>query len=383
MLASAFAALLSVGAAALGRPAPAAGATAATLVDYGRAIYHRGEGRAEIVALLGDTRVAASAVPCASCHAPDGRGKSEGGVTPPDLRHAALTRPYAAPYDDKLLRRAITMGVSSSGKALSKVMPRYQMSRADLDALIAFLRTLGDEVVPGVGDHAIRAGVFLPPDKRAAGVRAAVERWADDLNAAGGVYGRTIEVRFAAAPDTLEKFIQRENLFALFASYSGGAARTAGFVPLLSAFDDDPDVRAPSVRYLTAGVPQQTRALERFAAESGIDGLALAVASVAGAAAFEGPTKRAVAFPTLPLAHPEQSAALASAQIFVAGLRGAGSDLTRERFLQSVDELYGFDTAVAAVTYRGNRRIGTGGAWIVVVEPDGSVGEPRFVRVSD
>jgi len=351
--------------------------------ERGRAIYHRGEGQTEIVAVLGDTRVAAAAIPCASCHGPDGRGKSEGGVAPPDIRHAALTKPYAAPYDDRLLRRAITAGISSSGKPLNPVMPRYRMTRADLDALVAFLHTLGDEVVPGVGEHSIRAGVFLPPDKRAAAVRAAVEKWAHEFNAAGGVYGRAIEVQFASAPDTLERFIREENLFALFATFTGGAARAAGFVPVLSAFDDDPDVRAPSVRYLAAGIPQQKRALERFAADSGIDGLTLAVASVAGASAFEGSAKRAVAFPTLPVKNPEQSAALASAQIFAAALRGAGGDLTRERFLQSVDELYGFDTAVAAVTYRGNRRIGTGGAWIVVVEPDGSIGEPRFVRVSD
>jgi len=365
-------------------------ALAATLIDQGRAIYHRGEGRAEIVAVLGDTRVAATAVPCASCHGPDGRGKAEGGVTPPDVRHAALTKPYAAPYDDKLLRRAITMGIGSSGKPLSTVMPRYQMTRADLDALLAFLRVLGDEVVPGVGEHVIRAGVLLPPDKRAATVRAGVERWSAEFNAAGGAYGRTLEIRFATAPAdekaraaALEAFVRDEKLFALFASFTGGAARAAGFVPILSAFDDDPEVRAPSVRYLAAGIPQQQRALERFAADSGIAGLTLTVASVAGAAAFQGPAKRAVAFPTLPVAHPEQSAALASAQIFAAGLRGAGRDLTRERFLQSVDELYGFDTAVAAVTYRNGRRIGTGGAWIVVVEPDGSVGEPRFVAVGD
>ncbi|MEK6372205.1 MAG: c-type cytochrome [Acidobacteriota bacterium] len=356
----------------------------------GRAIYHRGEGVSEIVAVVGDARLAASAVPCAGCHGPDGRGKAEGGVTPPDLRHAALTRPYAAPYDDRLLRRAITRGISSSGKELSSVMPRYQMTRADLDALVAFLNTLGDEAVPGVGDHSIRAGVFLPPDRRAASIRAAVGEWAGAFNARGGVYGRLLEVRFATAPpraadraSALTKFIRDEDLFALFASSTDGAASAAGFVPILSAFDDHPDIRAPSVRYLLAGIPQQRRALESFAAESGTGALTLTIASLAGASAFEGPGPRAVAFPTLPVKHPEQTTAKASAEIFAAGLRGAGVDLTRERLLQAVDDLYGFDTGVGPVTYRGNRRIGAGGAWIVVVQPDGSVGEPRFVRVSD
>jgi ABC-type branched-subunit amino acid transport system substrate-binding protein len=423
MLASAFVALLSVGTAALGRP-PAAGAGAATL-DRGKAIYLRGEGRSEITAALGDTRLPASAVPCGGCHGPDGRGKPEGGVTPPDLRNAALTKPYAVtagnartrgPYDDRLLRRAITMGIDSSGNRLNKVMPRYEMARADLDALVAFLHTLGDEVAPGVSDHAIRAGVLLPPDGRAAGVRAAVEGWAKSFNAAGGVYGRTLEVRFASAAEAL---IRDENLFALFASFTERIGPAA--LPVLSAFDDDPDLGAANVRYLAAGIPQQARALARFAAESGTslpvaivrgaspvaaraaeafaaeakaagfpavveltsdpvaavlvlgrapgptpDALVLSIASLAGAAAFDGSGRRAIAFPTLPVKQPERAAALASAKIFAEALRETGNDLTRERFLQSVDALH--------------RRGVNDGAWIVAIDADGTIAAPRFVR---
>src|SRR5205823_2375748 len=65
--------------------------------DRGRAIYHHGTGSSLITATLGAdgaARIDAAAVPCASCHGADGRGKPEGGVRPSDLRHAMLTKPY-------------------------------------------------------------------------------------------------------------------------------------------------------------------------------------------------------------------------------------------------------------------------------------------------
>src|SRR5437016_418655 len=151
----------------------------------GKEIYTRGEG----TALVGETRVSAAIVPCASCHGGDGRGRAEGGVRPADIRRAALTKPYASPYDDRLLRRAITSGISSGGRTLNPVMPRYQFARADLDALVAYLHLLGDEAVPGVTDTTIRVAVVLPP-----GQRAAIEAWVNDFNTNGGVYGRKLEI---------------------------------------------------------------------------------------------------------------------------------------------------------------------------------------------
>src|SRR5262249_51789594 len=87
--------------------------------ERGRIMYEQG---GDVRASMGDglAPVPASLVPCASCHGTDGRGRTEGGVVPPDIRHAALTRPYSVttssgrkhgPYDDRTLLRAITMGV--------------------------------------------------------------------------------------------------------------------------------------------------------------------------------------------------------------------------------------------------------------------------------
>src|SRR5438874_2328955 len=79
----------------------------------GHAIYHHGTGSSPITATLGAdgaARIDAAAVPCASCHGADGRGKPEGGARPSDLRQAMLTKPYEVaaaggrrrgPYDDR------------------------------------------------------------------------------------------------------------------------------------------------------------------------------------------------------------------------------------------------------------------------------------------
>jgi mono/diheme cytochrome c family protein len=144
--------------------------------DLGKRIYTTGTSLAgPIRASMGDGEtVAASLVPCASCHGVDGRGRAEGGTVPSDIRRETLTRPYLVtspsrrrhgPYDDRSLLRAITMGIDSAGNPLGNVMPRYQLARADAAALIAFLSTLGAQRDPGLTDGTVTIGVRLqnPP----------------------------------------------------------------------------------------------------------------------------------------------------------------------------------------------------------------------------
>jgi mono/diheme cytochrome c family protein len=77
--------------------APVAGAAALDeAAARGKQIYLEGTsaGGGTIEAVVGDEAVTlpASAVPCASCHGPDGRGRPEGGVLPPDIRWQELTK---------------------------------------------------------------------------------------------------------------------------------------------------------------------------------------------------------------------------------------------------------------------------------------------------
>lgn len=235
-------------------------------VERGRAIYETG---GDVKASLGDglEPVPASLVPCASCHGADGRGRAEGGVVPPDIRHAALTRPYDVTasagrrhgsYDSRSLLRAITMGVDPAGNALNNVMPRYQLSRADAASLLAYLEVLGEGSERGVTAGEVTVAAMVPDD-----ARDALRAWASALNASGGIFGQRIALRFDGrlgdalaviadrADETLASEADREGvpvLATLTAHPVGGSHR--------QVFD------------LFPGVDDQARALIRGAARS-------------------------------------------------------------------------------------------------------------------
>ena len=88
---------------------------------------------------------------CASCHGPDGRGGAPvmmGTEIPPDIRyHHLVEEEHEAgeahpPYTDETIKRAITEGVEPDGEPMDVAMPRWQMSKRDLDDLLEFLKTL-------------------------------------------------------------------------------------------------------------------------------------------------------------------------------------------------------------------------------------------------
>jgi cytochrome c oxidase subunit II len=86
---------------------------------------------------------------CATCHGPDGRGGQVTFMmqyyTAPDIRHKTLTSNAMQdhpPYTDETIKRAITQGLDPGGDPLQYPMPRWTMSAADLDDLVAFLKTL-------------------------------------------------------------------------------------------------------------------------------------------------------------------------------------------------------------------------------------------------
>ncbi|HEY6136244.1 MAG TPA: hypothetical protein VI670_00600, partial [Thermoanaerobaculia bacterium] len=73
-------------------------------------------------------------------------------------------------------------------------------------------------------------------------------------------------------------------------------------------------------------------------------------------------------FPTL------QFSALAAAEVLVEALRRAGRDLTRERLLECIDGIEGFETGlVPPLTFSQTRRIGSTGAWIAGVQGGGEM----------
>jgi len=82
---------------------------------------------------------------CGSCHGADGRGgtiQMMMGTTikTPDITYGALIKEG---FTDATIKRAIREGLDEADKPLEDAMPRWQMSDADADATIAYLKELG------------------------------------------------------------------------------------------------------------------------------------------------------------------------------------------------------------------------------------------------
>ncbi len=91
-------------------------------------------------------------VACVDCHGQDGRGGRIGmmfaTVDIPDIRYSVLTSPRTdegtttPAWTDADIARAITDGVEPNGAVLKAPMPRWEMSDADVSAVIAYLKEL-------------------------------------------------------------------------------------------------------------------------------------------------------------------------------------------------------------------------------------------------
>lgn len=130
--------------------------------DYdsnGERIYFTGTSTsdAEVVpVMLGRHTMQQGMMACVNCHGPEGRGGTitmmMDTFTAPDIRYSTLTESEehqeadeheAHPvYTDETIKRAITEGLDPAGEPLDWPMPRWQMSDADLDDIVAYLKTL-------------------------------------------------------------------------------------------------------------------------------------------------------------------------------------------------------------------------------------------------
>ncbi|MFY0523653.1 ABC transporter substrate-binding protein [Archangium gephyra] len=180
----------------------------------GKALFLRGvmSSGAAVVGRLGPEGVelTGSVAACARCHGPRGKGTGEGGVVAPNIQASRLFAPVsaAAPgsgqwarpaYDDASLAEALREGVSSGGRVLGPVMPRFELPERELADLLAYLHRLGDDRDPGVSEARLVLGAALPLSGKLAGVGADVRAVLDavfaEVNQQGGVFGRELELR--------------------------------------------------------------------------------------------------------------------------------------------------------------------------------------------
>jgi ABC-type branched-subunit amino acid transport system substrate-binding protein len=260
----------------------------------GQRLYTRGESDSRRVVTAqverGVPPAPASILPCIYCHGANGRGRpDDSGIVPPDITWAVLTDPDGhrhagrahGPYDEASLARAISEGVDPDGSSLDPGMPRYRMADADMADLIAYLKRIEHQLDPGLSADGIRIGTVLPlagPLQRTGqAIRDVLEASFDQVNAAGGVHGRRLELVVAGfgGQDTpsiwaAQDLLARQQLFALVAAYVPGyedemvALATDKRVPLVGPYslmvpDDGPAGRLDF--HVLAGLGQQTDAL--------------------------------------------------------------------------------------------------------------------------
>ena len=129
---------------------------------------------------------------CVKCHRRSGLGGGEGQnrIRPISGRHLfaqpeldrwarngapgirATTRPV---YTRAALSRALREGVDPEGRRLDPLMPRYDLSDAEVAALHAYLETLASPAAPGVSDSELHFATIITPDADPAKSRAMLE----------------------------------------------------------------------------------------------------------------------------------------------------------------------------------------------------------------
>lgn len=190
----------------------------------GKNIYTKGIGGSDIkiMAEMSGVQVPATIMPCINCHRADGTGNPEGGIVPSNITWLELTKKYGGkrldskkrpPYTKQSLRKVITTGIDSGGNQLNSTMPKYNMSRTDLDNLIEYIKILGTDKEIGITGSSIRIGIVLPENhsiaiSKNAAVKKLINAYCNDINKKGGIYNRNIVPLFFSADE-----IQKRNDF--------------------------------------------------------------------------------------------------------------------------------------------------------------------------
>jgi cytochrome c553 len=153
--------------------------------SLGAAIYR--EGKLPSGAPLQGQREAGAGVrgiaaACISCHRPSGLGTTEGQIVVPPIIGKYLFRPHSTnvqdmslphvagyrstrePYTDTSLAKAIREGRAPNGRVLNYLMPRFALDDASMAALIAYLKKLSSDAVPGVTDDTLHFATIITPD---------------------------------------------------------------------------------------------------------------------------------------------------------------------------------------------------------------------------
>jgi hypothetical protein len=328
---------------------PALAAPLTAQQQRGRAIFFHGAPAQgppidAVVGMRGEP-VPATALPCASCHGEDGRGRPEGGARPADIRPQVLGRaagpgaPARPAYTPALLKRALRQGIDAAGRPLDRLMPRYRLGARNADDLLAYLRVLGSEPLPGIDGGVVRINVIGAPGLAAP---------------PGAIYGRRIE---------LQPGRQADAFATLDASPDGQASVEAAArdgMPTL-VFSAGRSRPGPHAFAIAASQDRQASALLAHARQRGAEAVLLRDACpgpehasgsgwvlMTSLAAVHCPLdripmaldRRVIVAASAPPDHGAQAIAEAQLAMLTAALARAGRDVTRPAFVAALARMH-------------------------------------------
>lgn len=141
---------------------------------------------------------------CHQCHGRDGMGGIEGDVPAIDarlLKRATTQRPG---YNRDSFVRALRHGVDAAGRDLSRLMPRYDFTEQEADALFSYLEIISSEQRSGVGPRNLHVGIPALNVSPALNepLRDAVQNGLSQALGGRSVYGRVVTVETIPFDDT-------------------------------------------------------------------------------------------------------------------------------------------------------------------------------------
>ena len=154
--------------------APAAGSEAVAveggLLELGERVYRDGvlgSGKPVEAFVSGDVPVDGTQFTCVSCHLRSGMGSSEGQQIAPMVTEAALYSPRGSgpkprpAYTDESLAQAMLGAVDPGGNLIETPMPQYDLPEREMEALIAYMKSLSAEISPGVSEDSLHFGTVV------------------------------------------------------------------------------------------------------------------------------------------------------------------------------------------------------------------------------
>jgi hypothetical protein len=168
----------------------------ASVTAAGETIYREGllPAGAELIGVRDSgTSTAGNNAACVNCHRRSGLGNLEGDIVIPPIISKYLYRsrranvedmtlphvpgwvPHDWTYTDETLARAIRTGVRPDGQAMNPLMPHYALDDTSMAILIAYLKDLTSQPVPGVTETTLHFATIVTPDADPVEKRAMLE----------------------------------------------------------------------------------------------------------------------------------------------------------------------------------------------------------------